>query len=303
MLKPTPNFSVIIPVHDDWGPLAGCMESLKQQNGNREYEVIVVDDGSRDAAPASIRQYGEIFPLSIFRQPHSGIARARNWGIQNSNGPVLLFTDADCRLDPDCLSALAETVTSATQHHYFQLRITGQLSNLLGRAEELRHLAIQKQVLQTDGRIRYLNTSGFAVRRTAIDTSRDLFDPTALRSEDTLLLTNLIQKGELPLFVTEAAVRHSIEMSFWECIRKDIRVATLESRTFERISAKGVQVRMNNWERFAMLGSTWEASAQPSIGRAAWLVLALRQATQRFISVLYRFVPSRFSRQSSRNVP
>jgi glycosyltransferase involved in cell wall biosynthesis len=292
IVKPTPNFSVIIPVHNDWGPLDGCLESLKRQSGNPEFEVIVVDDGSRGQAPDSIRQYGDIFPLRIIQQPHAGVAAARNRGIQSSKGAVLVFTDADCRLDPACLAALEETIFSAPEHHYFQLHLTGYPSNLLGRAEELRLLAIQTQLLQPDGRIRYLNTSGFAVRRSAINPDTDLFDPSALRSEDTLLLTNLIQKGALPLLVGDAVVRHSIEMSFGECIRKDVRVARLETRTFERIAAKGVQVRMNNLERFTMLRSTWKASAQPSIGRTAWLVLTARQATQRLISLLCRCLPS-----------
>lgn len=288
MVKPTPTFSVIIPAHNDWGPLAGCLESLKKQTGNPEFEVIVVDDGSSDQGQESIHQYGEIFRLTMVRQPHAGIAAARNRGIQNSNGAVLVFTDADCRLDPACLSVLEETISRARQHQYFQLHITGYPSNVVGRAEELRLLAIQRQLLQPDGRIRYLNTSGFAVRRSTIGPEPNLFDPTALRSEDTLLLTNLMQKGELPFFVTDAVVRHSIQMSFGECIRKDVRVARLESRTFERISAKGVRVRMNNRERLTILRSTWEASAQPSIGRTAWLVLTARQATQRIISLLYR---------------
>jgi len=114
-----------------------------------------------------------------------------------------------------------------------------------------------------------------------------------LRSEDTLLLTNLMQQGEFPLFVPDAMVRHSIRLSFTECIGKDVRVAWLEASTFERIAAKGIQVRMKNRQRMAVLRSTWKASSQPSIGRSAWFVLAFRQALQRAISVLYKFIPFR----------
>lgn len=118
-----------------------------------------------------------------------------------------------------------------------------------------------------------------------------LFDPAALRSEDTLLLVELMRNGELPIFVSRAVVRHSISMSLGQCIRKDVRVAWLEAETFQRISKKGVRIRMQNIQRVAMLRSLWRASGQPSIGRAAWFLLIARQALQRSISVLYRGLP------------
>ena len=302
-VSPALNFSVIIPAHNDWGPLAGCLESLGRPNDSPGFEVIVVDDGSRNEAPRSIYQYSDRFPLRIVRQPHTGVAAARNLGIYNAAGAVLLFTDADCRLDPDGLSVLAERISRLTQHHYFQLRIAGDSSSLLGRAEDLRLTTIQAHLLQPDGRIRYLNTSGFALRRSATTPEKDLFDPMALRSEDTLLLTSLMQKGELPLFVPDAIVRHSIRMSFAACVRKDVRVAWLEASTFERIAAMGIQVRMKNRQRMAMLRSTWKASSQPSIGKSAWFVLTFRQALQRAISVLYRSLPFRSKPQPTADSP
>lgn len=288
-----PQFSIVIPVYNDWGSLEDCLRSLDQQAGHLGFEVVIIDDGSQVLAPESVRQFGTRFPLTITRQPHAGIAAARNLGIRKSKGTTLVFTDADCRLDSSCLSALNSRISSFPQHKYFQLRLAGNSSNLVGRAEELRFLAIQSQLLQPDGRIRYLNTSGFAIRRSAIDTESFLFDPAAQRSEDTLLLTNLIQNGELPFFVTDALVRHVVRMSFMKCISRDVRVAWLESRTFERIAVQGVEVRMKNRERIAMLRSTWKSSREPSIGRGAWFILVFRQALQRAISLLYRLLPFR----------
>ena len=114
-----------------------------------------------------------------------------------------------------------------------------------------------------------------------------LFDPNAQRSEDTMLLTNLIQNGELPFFAPDAVVRHAVRMSITECIRKDVRVAWLEARTFERIAAGGIRVRMKNRERIAILRCMWKASRQPSIGRIAWFVLAARQALQPAMSLFF----------------
>jgi hypothetical protein len=146
-------------------------------------------------------------------------------------------------------------------------------------------------LIQPNGCIRYLNTAGFAIQSSAIDDNSDVFDQAALRSEDTLLLVELMRDGTLPLFVPGAVVRHSIQMSLGECIRKDVRVAWVEARTFNRIEKSGVRIRMANAERIAMLRSMWRESGSPSIGRAAWFFLVARQALQRSISVLYRWLP------------
>lgn len=285
------QFSIIIPIYNDWASLHGCLDSVAAQTGTPRLEVILVDDGSRTPAPESIRRFGSSLPVTIAQQPHAGIAAARNLGIQKAMGATLFFTDADCRLDPSCLATLNEAMSNHPEHDCFQLRVAGDKSTLLGKAEDLRVGSIQDHLIQSNGCIRYLNTAGFAIRRSAIEHDSDVFDQAALRSEDTLLLVELMRDGTLPLFVSGAVVRHSIQMSLGECIRKDVRVAWVESRTFNRIEKSGVRIRMTNAERIAMLRSLWRVSANPSIGRAAWFFLITRQALQRGISVLYRCLP------------
>jgi Glycosyl transferase family 2 len=281
-------FSIIIPAHNDWNSLGGCLRSLAEQRDSPKFEVIVVDDGSREPAPDSIREWNDRYPLSIVRQPNAGIATARNRGIQEASGEILVCTDADCRFQKNCLSALGATIAAFPQHSCFQLHIIGDCSNTVGRAEELRLTAIQDQTLLDDGRIRYLNTSGFAIRRShfSIQEGR-VFDPAILRGEDTLLLVGLIQRGELPFFVSSAKVQHSISLSYTGCLRKDIRCAWLEGRTLEVIATTGLRMRMTNNQRFRMLLKTWKLSRQPAIGRLAWIALATRQLLERTVSVIY----------------
>jgi hypothetical protein len=158
---------------------------------------------------------------------------------------------------------------------------------LVGKAEELRLLTIQNHMLQPNGCIRYLNTAGFAIRHSRVDVQRGLFDPVALRAEDTLLLSNLMQAGELPFFVPDAIVQHATPFSLMERLWKSIRSAYLEGRTYEIIASRGVRIRVSHRERLSMLWSMWKASGQPSIGRSAWFVLVAKQALQRMISFSY----------------
>src|SRR5580704_2376242 len=99
----TPLFSVIIGAHNDWVPLDSCLASLAQQTNSPNFEVIVVDDGSTDAAPGFILRWNSQYPLKVVRQTRAGVATARNRGVQISSGSILLFADADCRFRADCL--------------------------------------------------------------------------------------------------------------------------------------------------------------------------------------------------------
>jgi glycosyltransferase involved in cell wall biosynthesis len=290
---PAPLFSVLITVYNDWDTLVGCLRAIGEQVDPPSFEVIVVDDGSKEPAPDSVREWQNSYALTIIREPHAGIPAGRNRGVRESKGEILLFTDADCRLDSNCLSELARAIAQSPQHSCFQLHLAGDCSTLLGRAEELRVIALQDQTLLPDGRIRLLNTAGFAIRRSHPSVQEGPFDSDALRGEDTLLLANLMQNGELPLFVPTATVRHSVSLSPLECLRKDLRSGWLEAITFKSVSAKGVRIRMSNGDRLRMLYSTWKTAGQRSLGRTAWAVLITRQLVERTLTVLYQCLPGK----------
>jgi glycosyltransferase involved in cell wall biosynthesis len=274
----TPLFSIVIGVYNDWVPLNACLRSLAQQTNGPSFEVIVVDDGSGETAPEFIRRWVRCYPLTVVRQPHSGVSAARNRGVQISSGSVLVFVDADSRFRINCLAALGSTITNSPQHNSFQLHLIGDCSGPVGRAEELRLITLQNHMLEPNGCIRYLNTAGFAIRRTRVDVEGGVFDCRALRAEDTLLLANLMQGGELPLFVPNATVQHATPLSVVDCLGKEIRSAYQEGRTYNLIASMGVRIRLSHRERLSMLLSMWKTSGRRSIGRSAWFVLATRRA-------------------------
>jgi glycosyltransferase involved in cell wall biosynthesis len=280
----TPLFSVVIPAYNDWLPLHQCLQSLSRQINAPNFEVIVVDDGSKETAPEYLRNSTHSYLFTVIRQPHKGISAARNRGIQTSKGAILLFVDADCRTQTNCLATLASEISRSPQHECFQLRLVGNCSSLVGRAEQLRLSTFQDYMLQPDGHIRYLNTAGFAVRRTRVDVRTGMFDPSALRAEDTLLLADLMQAGQLPLFVPDAIVEHAIPLSLMECLRKDIRSALTEKRTYDLMASKGIRIRVTHRERLHLLRSIWKAAGQKSIGRSAFFLLVARQTLKRVIS-------------------
>ena len=97
----SPLVSVIVPVHNAADTLPRALESLARQTLAAPYEVIVVDDGSRDGSAAIAERSSA--PVSVVRQPPGGASAARNRGAAVASGEVLAFTDADCYPHPTWL--------------------------------------------------------------------------------------------------------------------------------------------------------------------------------------------------------
>jgi cellulose synthase/poly-beta-1,6-N-acetylglucosamine synthase-like glycosyltransferase len=299
----TPTLSLIIAVRNDWWSLEGCLKSLAAQLNPPSFELIVVNDGSDGPIPESVQRDLAVHGAQVLHQPPSGVSAARNRGLKASKGSTLVFIDADTKLDALCLNSLCKVLSEHTARHYFQLRLVGDRSVLVGRAEELRLAALQRHLTLADGSIRYLNTAGFAVRRSSVDVENGLFDPSAVRAEDTLLLLNLMQGGELPFFVSTAIVQHAIPLTLLQCLRKDMRSVRLEKETYRIAAARGVRVRLTHRERLKMLVSMWRDSRRQSLGRMAWLVVVIRQALQRTISTVDQFrdrLQGHFNKRGSR---
>jgi glycosyltransferase involved in cell wall biosynthesis len=296
----TPFFSVIIGVYNGWGALDSCLRSLAQQVNAPAFEVILVDDGSANPAPDFIQDWSKHYPLVISRHPHEGVSAARNQGVRISNAPILVFADADSRFETNCLAILASTITNFPQHNSFQLRLTGDSSTLVGRVETLRLMNLQNHLLQPNGTLRYLNTAGFAIRRTQVNVEAGIFYTRAIRGEDTLLLADLIQRGQLPMLVAGAVVQHETPFSLLESLRKEIRSAYLEMSTYRMIDSRGVKFQVSHRERLRMLRRMWETSNRPSIGRTAWFVLVIRQVLRLLVHSVCRVLGLRPARWISK---
>ncbi len=103
-----PYFSVIIPNHNGEATIGACLEALDGSTF-RDFEAIVVDDGSTDGSVATIRQY----PCTLIELPqNSGASVARNRGAYAAKGDVLFFIDADCVVLPDTLQKAADAYKS-----------------------------------------------------------------------------------------------------------------------------------------------------------------------------------------------
>lgn len=98
-----PAVSVVIPARDAAATVRATLDALAGQDAGVEVEVIVADDGSRDATGALAAAHPAVD--AVLAGPFGGPGAARNAGAAVARARVLAFTDADCEPEPGWLRA------------------------------------------------------------------------------------------------------------------------------------------------------------------------------------------------------
>ena len=98
------KFSVVIPLYNKEHYIEATIRSVLNQTC-RDFEVLVVDDGSRDNSLALARKF-ESDRVRIIPQENQGVSVARNTGIRNARGEFICFLDADDEWRPDYLATI-----------------------------------------------------------------------------------------------------------------------------------------------------------------------------------------------------
>lgn len=93
--KEKPIISIIVPVYKTEEYLEKCLNSIQRQTF-KEFEVIIINDGSPDNSQKIIDKYCRVDKRFIsYIQDNSGLSSARNTGIEMSNGEYIAFIDSD----------------------------------------------------------------------------------------------------------------------------------------------------------------------------------------------------------------
>ena len=107
-----PAVSIIIPTYNRWPMLGAAVESVLAQS-YRDFELIVVDDGSTDGTATELVQFGS--KLRYFQQDRSGVSVARNLGVLKSRGRLIAFLDSDDLWRPDKLKIQVRFMDSSPE--------------------------------------------------------------------------------------------------------------------------------------------------------------------------------------------
>lgn len=89
------TISIIVPVYNAAATLRECVNSILSQEF-KDFELILVDDGSKDSSPQICDEYAEIdHRVKVFHKENGGVSAARNFGLDHAKGEWITFIDAD----------------------------------------------------------------------------------------------------------------------------------------------------------------------------------------------------------------
>ena len=114
--------TLAVPIYNKEQYLPRCIDSLLAQTG-RDYEILLIDDGSTDGSGAICDAYAAAHPerIRVIRKPNGGLSSARNAGIEAAKGEWITFPDPDDWVEPE----YAETFLELLNTHRADLVCTG----------------------------------------------------------------------------------------------------------------------------------------------------------------------------------
>lgn len=114
-----PAFSIVVACYNRGGFLPILIKSIQNQQF-KNYEIIIIDDGSTDDTEAAIKNLLSEEPrIKYVFQENAERGAARNTGIRNATGEYVLFIDSDDIMLPSYLSDLHELITKNPGYNFY----------------------------------------------------------------------------------------------------------------------------------------------------------------------------------------
>jgi len=207
--------SVIVPAYNAQKTLDLCLKAILQSRF-RDYELLVVDDGSTDKTQDIAKRYAD----HILTHPQNlGRSYARATGMEHARGEILVFIDSDVMMSQDTLDKIANLFSG----HNEVDAVTGLLSKDHPHKDffsQYKNLYMNFVFSRLPERVSFLYGSIFALRRSAvIKMNHDI----AL-ADDTVLGQKLSQNGKRIAFLMDLEVIHLKKYDFWSWVKNDFQI-------------------------------------------------------------------------------
>lgn len=115
------QFSIILPVYNVEAYLQECVDSILKQT-NKNYEIILVDDGSKDKSPEICDELARRYEcIKVIHKENGGLSDARNVGTKAACGEYIVYIDSDdFVLDSEFLSKLEKKAQAGTDLIFYK---------------------------------------------------------------------------------------------------------------------------------------------------------------------------------------
>lgn len=209
-----PEYSVIVPVYNRRDEVSDLLTSLARQSF-RDFEVILVEDGSTDPCEDIARDYQGHLDVKYFYKANDGRSIARNYGIDRSSGRYLVFFDSDCVIPDDYFTKLHKS-------------LSGKPLDCFGGPDAAHSSFTPTQKAISFAMTSFLTTGGIRGGKTSMEKfvprsfnmgySREVYDRVGgfreMFSEDIDMSTRIRQAGFSIGLIREAGVYHKRRVDF-----------------------------------------------------------------------------------------
>lgn len=210
------NYSFIIPVFNRPQEIKELLESFVKLDYVKDFEVVIVEDGSTETSENVINEYSEKLSISYYFKQNSGPGDSRNYGMKRAKGNYFIILDSDCLLPTHYLTTVEKFLSENYFHCYGGADAAHESFTPLQKA-----INYTMTSFFTTGGIRGNKRSinSFEPRSFNMGISKEVFEKTGGYSnihpgEDPDLSQRILKAGYQTVFIPNAFVFHKRRVSW-----------------------------------------------------------------------------------------
>ncbi|MCP4650148.1 MAG: glycosyltransferase [PVC group bacterium] len=234
--------SIVIPSYNSEQTIGKCIDSLKNQSYENEYEIILVDS-SDDNTPNIVRQeYPDTKLTHLEEKTDPGTAR--NLGIEKAKGEIIAFIDSDCIASYDWLKNIETAYDQGYNVVGGAVDIANEESDLIGWAG---YIAEFREFLPGAPRHEavHIPTCNISYKKDIFE-KFGFFDGKYYPQEDLVFNYNLRQKGEKIIFSPDIQVRHLHRSNLKEFFVHQRKIGEITAKVMKVVNLEGSFIARNS---------------------------------------------------------
>jgi len=243
---------VIVPVLNAERTIGDLLDSLMRVDYNKDkLEIILVDGGSTDRTREIIQSY----PVKLIVEKKKGLNVARNTGVRNSSGEIILFTDSDCVVPEDWVKQIVKN---------FRDKKIGCVGGSVSRYEEdflsqyadesvmpvLRRFRKRKVLENVEPPLNYPAGCNMAFRREVFERIGEFDERIHYGFDEDELVERACKAGYKMVLDPQAVVRHKHRSDLRRLLRQTFSYGRGGALIFKK---KGVKDRLAKWNMTVLI--------------------------------------------------
>lgn len=245
----TPKYSIITPMFNSFSLMQKYFDSLEQQT-NKNFEVIIVDDCSSDNSYDKAFEFAKqsTIDIKVLRTTENGgPGNARNFGLRSAAGEYILFIDSDDYISSDCI----EKIDTIENYDILFFDYNREKNGKTVSCKTLR--TIDQNPISRDTALLWSTSSicGKVFRRSIIS-QNGIYFPDLLRFEDFVFLVKCITKSEVLKYIdlnlyyyvdNDASIVHKHSNTGSKYARKALNLLNEELKLYSPLIVEALYIR------------------------------------------------------------